>query len=170
MGTELNKGGSTSRWVWTDAIKFILVFGVLGLSIYSNRLVSSSVPRITPTSSSSAIINVAPTSTQIPYTTTPAPTPTASDYRTVLLLERATDLIVTYIDKVQVGDFSLEDTSTRQLYMEAFPVAIDAYNKTLPPPGMSGAWNNVEIVASAYATVYPILQQENWFHPMTCLD
>lgn len=159
MGAEPNKDGSKSRWVWTDAVKIILVFGVLGLSIYSNRLVSSSMPKTTTPTFSSAIIKVASTSTQIPSTATPTAAPSVSDYRTILLLERSTDLIVTYIDKLEAGQIASDDASTRQLYLGAFPIAIDAYNKTIPSAMMVHAWNNVQIAASAYATVYPILQQ-----------
>jgi hypothetical protein len=91
----------------------------------------------------------------------PTPTPVVSDYRTVLLLRRATDLIVTYIDKVQAGEIAPDDNSARQPYTMAYPVAIDAYNHTTPSIGMENAWRNVTIVVTAYYTVYPIIQQGN---------
>jgi hypothetical protein len=174
MRTEPNKEEPKSRWMWTDAVKIILVLGVLGLSIYSNRLVSSSAPGITSTAYSEALLKVTPTRTEIPSTALyqvavsssptaeeihPTVTPSVSDYRTILLLERSTDLIVAYIDKLEAGQIASDDTSTRQLYLGAFPIAIDAYNKTIPSAIMVHAWNNVQIAASAYATVYPILQQ-----------
>ncbi len=89
----------------------------------------------------------------------PTPTPQITDYRAILLLERATDLMVKYIDKIRAGEIDPSDTSIRLSYLQAFPVAIDAYNHATPTSGMEHGWKNVTMVAQAFTLVYPVIQQ-----------
>jgi len=87
----------------------VIGFAFLGLFSYVYRIGSANSPRATPTNQRQATITpwVAITDTQ------PTATPTVSDYRTVLLLERATDLIVTYIEKVKAEQITPDDADAR---------------------------------------------------------
>jgi len=109
-----------------------------------------------------AFANAQPTATPFQVTVTPiqaTASPAISDFRTILLLERAAELMVNYIEKVRAGEIDLSDASIRDSYINAFPVAIDAYNHATPTNGMEHGWKNVTMVAQAYTLVYPLLQQ-----------
>ncbi|MDD5369387.1 MAG: hypothetical protein PHQ40_09890 [Anaerolineaceae bacterium] len=81
-------------------------------------------------------------------------------YHTLMMLERADDLIMTAIQKIQSGELPLGDATPRNPYTDAFPIAIDAFNKTTPPSGMlNNGWKNVSKVTAQYNNVYAALIQ-----------
>src|SRR5512135_2304278 len=57
-------------------------------------------------------------------------------YHTVLMVERAADLMIFVIEKEQAGEFVPGDTASARLYLDAFTAALDDYNRTIPPPGV----------------------------------
>jgi hypothetical protein len=136
-------------------VSILLGLTFLALFSYISQFVSAKAPNPTATIQPQETISPTPTVSVIQ----PTVTPVVSDYRTILLLERAADLMVTYIDKVQAGEISIDDASARQPYTLAFSVAVDAYNHTTPSTGMEHGWKNVTMVATAYNQVYPILLQ-----------
>jgi hypothetical protein len=67
------------------------------------------------------------------------------------MLERAADLIITVIVKIDQGDIPANDLLARSPYTDAFTVAIDYYNKTTPPPGdLNIGWKMVSDVTQQY--------------------
>ncbi len=83
-------------------------------------------------------------------------------YHTVLMLERAADLMLAFIVKTDTGEIPLGDAKARDPYLTAFPVAIDDFNKTTPPSGMlNHGWKTVSTVTAQYVIVYAALEQGN---------
>lgn len=81
-------------------------------------------------------------------------------YHALLMLERAADLIITVVVKIDQGDIPVDDLSARSPYTAAFAVAIDTYNKTTPPPGdLNIGWKMVSDVTQQFATVNNALMQ-----------
>ncbi len=136
---------------------FIILMGIGFLALFSYLYQAvTSRPAVTAASDRQrAIADVRPTETLV----LPTPTPLIGDYRTILLLEHGTELMVKYIEKVSAGEIDPHDASVRQAYLQAFPLAIDAYNHTTPAAGMEHNWKNVTLVTQAYALVYPVLQR-----------
>ncbi len=83
-----------------------------------------------------------------------------TSYHTILMIERAADLLMTVVVKIDNGGIPLGDPTPRYPYMDAFPVAIDDYNKTTPPPGeLNNAWRIVSNGIAQYNNVYTGLMQ-----------
>jgi hypothetical protein len=111
-------------------------------------------------------------STPISTATLAAPgatvTPTENDpdqqvirsYHTLLMLERADDLIITVIQKMQAGEIPVGDPSLLHPYTDAFPMAVDEFNQTAAPSGfLNNGWNNVSKATIQYNMVYAVLIQ-----------
>lgn len=94
-----------------------------------------------------------------PTATQPLQLSDIADYRSILLLEHSADMMVMYEEKVRAGEIDPGDQTQRQLYTLVFPMAIEAYNRASPYPGMESYWNNVIRAATAYDVVYPEIQQ-----------
>lgn len=81
-------------------------------------------------------------------------------YHTVLMLERAVDLISAVIVKIDAKEIPIGDPTPRLPYTNAFLIAIDEFNKTNPPPGvLNPAWKMVSAVVGEYYNVYTVLLQ-----------
>jgi hypothetical protein len=133
----------------------IVGFAFLAIFTYTSQVAfshASSPKSITP--SPLAASPMLPASTL-----QPTALPKVTDYHAVLLLERAADLMVAYIEKVKAGEIVPGDTAARQPYTLVFPLAVEAYNQAEPSPGMESSWDKVVRVATAYSAVYPVLQQ-----------
>lgn len=85
--------------------------------------------------------------------------PEVLGYRADLLLERATDLILIYSEKIEANEFQLTDTASRQSYTSAFPVAVDFMNQVIPPNHMTYPWKQVFKVALQYNLAYTAVIQ-----------
>src|SRR5512135_116946 len=57
-------------------------------------------------------------------------------YHTVLMVERAADLMIAVIDKQQSGQIAPGDTAAINPYLDAFAAAMEDYNRTTPPQGI----------------------------------
>jgi hypothetical protein len=76
------------------------------------------------------------------------------------MLERAADLILAVIVKVDTGQLPVGDPAPRFPYTDAFLAAIDAFNQTEPPPGaLNQGWETVSTVTGQYNLVYAALIQ-----------
>lgn len=130
-------------------------FAFLGLFTYTSQVAFSHEP------SPPQLLTAQPTiiTATATHTAQPREISKVDDYRTILLLERAADLIVAYEERVRAGGVDPTDTSAMLQYTLLFPIAIEFYNKTAPTPGMESSWTYVIRVATAYAAVYPELQQ-----------
>jgi hypothetical protein len=102
---------------------------------------------------------IAITSEMQPAQTQPAESPLVMSYRSILLIERAADLMIEYLGEVQSGSIDGHDPAVRQPFTLAFPIAIQTYNKTTPPPGLGQMWMNVTSIAVEYNKVYELIQQ-----------
>lgn len=85
--------------------------------------------------------------------------PEVLGYRADLLLERATDLILIYNEKIEANELQLTDTASRKPYTSAFPVAVDFMNQVTPPNYMAYPWKQVFKVALQYNLAYTSLIQ-----------
>ncbi len=145
----------TMRRIFSYIFIVVVGLGFLAMVSYLYKIVSSKSASPELSDQQRTFANAQPTATPLQ----PTATPVIRDYKTILLLERATDLMVNYIEKVRAGEIDPSDTSIRDSYINAFPVAIDAYNHSTPINGMEHGWKNVMMVAQAYTLVYPLLQQ-----------
>ena len=76
-------------------------------------------------------------------------------YHTVLMVERAADLIMVALEKIQAGEIQSSDVTAVQPYLNAFIAALEDYNRTTPPPGiLNHAWETASRVTVQYGNVY----------------
>ncbi len=81
-------------------------------------------------------------------------------YHTVLMVERAADLMISLIEKEQAGEFASGATEPRRPYLEAFVAALDDYNQTTPPPGvLNHPWQTASRATAQFGAVYTALIQ-----------
>ncbi len=81
-------------------------------------------------------------------------------YHTVLMVERAADLMIEVIEKEQAGEFAPGDVESAQPYLEAFEAALDDYNQTTPPPGvLNHPWQTASRATVQFGSVYSALIQ-----------
>ncbi len=81
-------------------------------------------------------------------------------YHTVLMVERASDLMIDVIKKEQAGEFAPGDTESARPYLEAFVAALDDYNQTTPPPGvLNHPWQTASRATDQFGAVYSALIQ-----------
>lgn len=85
--------------------------------------------------------------------------PEVLGYRADLLLERATDLILLYYQKINANELKLTDSESRRPYLDAFTVAVDYANQVNPPNYMAYPWHQVNKVESQYNQAYIALAQ-----------
>jgi hypothetical protein len=149
-----------------------LLFGFIPII---SIILASCSPQPTMTGVSAPTLSVKPGLTNtivastrlIQVTPTPSPEPVVSNfdkvrvsYHTVIMLERAADLLMAATAKVITGEFPVGDPALRIPYTNAFAVAIEYMNKTDPPPGiMNRGWKNVANVAVQFNIVYTALIQ-----------
>jgi len=136
-------------------VSIVLIFAFLAWIVYSSRPASSN--GTSPASAAQPQETTSSTSTSAEIQSTN--TPLVSNYRAVLLFERAADLIIKFIEQIQAGQIVLGDSSARYPYTYAFPVAMEAYNLTTPPAGLDQEWKSVTTVAIEYNKVYNLLLQ-----------
>ncbi len=142
-------------------------YSCLMVMITLSALAGCSFQAITPVGSTSTLAVPSPESTPrveiptLPPPTQPEPTetPLVMSYRSILLLERAADLIIEYLGDVQAGSINGSDTAASQPYTIAFPIAIKAYNQSIPPSELGMSWRNVTTIAVEYNKVYSLIQQ-----------
>lgn len=81
-------------------------------------------------------------------------------FHTLLLLERADDLILVLIPKIQSGEIPVGDPTPRYPYTDAFALALEVYNQTTPPPGdLNHPWKTVSGATQQFSQVYNALIQ-----------
>ncbi len=81
-------------------------------------------------------------------------------YHTVLMVERAADLMIDVIKKEQAGEFAPGDTESARPYLDAFVAAMDDYNQTTPPPGvLNHPWQTTSRATVQFGAVYTALIQ-----------
>ncbi len=83
-------------------------------------------------------------------------------YHTVLMVERAADLMIVVIDKQQSGQIAPGDTASMNPYLDAFAAAMEDYNRTTPPQGiLNHPWQTASRATLQFGTVYSALIQGN---------
>ncbi len=81
-------------------------------------------------------------------------------YHTVLMVERAADLMIAVIDKQQSGQIAPGDTAAMNPYLDAFAAAMEDYNRTTPPQGiLNHPWQTASRATIQIGTVYSALIQ-----------
>ncbi len=71
-------------------------------------------------------------------------------YHGVLMLERATDLLLAVIEKIQAGKIPLNDSSTISSYTRVFPLAVDYLRQWTPPMEFETPWEQITMVVQQY--------------------
>ena len=155
MEHEQNKVKVALHHGRNNLVSIVLIFAFLAWIVYSSRPTSSSAT--SPTSTTQR--QVTSISTAVDNGIQSTDSPLISNYRTILLFERAADLIIEFVEQVQAGQIILGNSSVRYPYTNAFPVAMDAYNQTTPPAELDEAWKSVTTIAIEYNKVYAILLQ-----------
>jgi len=155
MEHEQNKVKVALHHGRNNLMSIVLIFAFLAWIVYSSHPTSSSATSPTSTTQRQVTSISTPVDDGIQSTDSPV----ISNYRTILLFERAADLIIGFVEQVQAGQIALGDSSARYPYTYAFPVAMDAYNQTTPPAELDQAWKSVTTVAIEYNKVYAILLQ-----------
>ena len=154
-----------------------LLSAALALTACSPQLTSSSGP--TATSAAQLQTTISPTSpaasfggeaahnavTPIPSQGNKSDSPAARSYHAVLLFERAADLLLAVIEKIQAGQISQNDSVAISSYVDAFTVAIDAFNQAMPPGELDDAWTQVYMAAQQYNQGYTMLIRGMWISP-----
>ncbi len=144
------------------AKRLFVVFGItlLVLAACSSKLTSSMLARQASSSQTTVTPNFTQTMAAIQLKSTKeylSEDPEVLGYHAVLMVERAADLIVTYGTGLQSDQIHLSDASARRSYTEAFPVAVDTFNKTTPPSYMVNSWSNVSYALRQYEQAYEAL-------------
>ncbi len=118
-------------------------------------------PQLTRSNSSSATPSVQPAlSRPTPSVGTDPLKLVASSYHTVLMLERADDLLLAAITKINTREIYVNDPASINPYTNAFSIALDNYNKTMPPPGaLNHGWQMVSQVTQQFGIVDTALIQ-----------
>jgi hypothetical protein len=139
---------------------FLILFTLFGLVACTSAagIPTEAVPTqqasvSVPSSTVEAVTEIQPTQPQA------TETPLEMSYRSILMLERAADLIITYLGDVQSGSIKADDPAVRLPFTLAFPIAIKTYNQTTPPAGMGQMWMNVTSIAEEFNKVYSLVQQ-----------
>ncbi len=134
----------------------IVVLALVGCSSKTGPFLSTSTP-VFPSPAPTS--NVAAPTIDRPTQPQPTETPLVMSYRSILLLERAADLILEYLGDVQAGSINGNDSAASKPYTIAFLIAIKTYNQTIPPGELSTVWMNVSTIAVEYNKVYSLIQQ-----------
>lgn len=87
-----------------------------------------------------------------------------NSYHVVLMVERAADLMLLGIDRIQKGQISAKDSSETAPYMNAFTLAVDAFNQANPPVQIEDPWNQVYQAVQQYRQAYILI---DWAQPIS---
>lgn len=145
-----------------------IVIAFVFLAACAPQPTRSVVPTVSPPAQSPGTTRPGPSTAvvqpslipSIPLQVSDADNQVVDSYHTVLMLERAADLMLAVIVKIDTGELPVGDPTARYPYTDAFPVAIDTFNKTTPPPGLwNNDWKTVYSVAEQYNVVYKALIQ-----------
>src|SRR5574341_552624 len=121
-------------------------------------------PTLTPSITSSGTQAAGNLVSPAPSQGNQADSPGARSYHALLMLERAADLMLALIEKIQAGEISQGDSSAIAPYANAFPVAIEAFNQATPPGELADAWTQVYMAAQQYNQAYTLLV---WGQPIS---
>jgi hypothetical protein len=151
------------KWV------FVLLF-LVGLAACSPQRgnADSSKPSLTPPIKTPSQSPTQPISTPTPAVVAPTTSSTVDSdqqvlksYHTILMLERADDLMIAFVQKSQTGELPLDDAGQRTPYLQAFVVALDDFNQTTPPTPsiLNHAWKTFSTASEQYQIVYNAVNQ-----------
>ena len=122
-------------------------------------------PIITPTTTSIGAEAARDGISPAPHQGNKSDSPAGRSYHAVLMFERAADLLLAVIEKIQAGQISQNDPSAISPYVDAFAVAIDAFNQAAPPGELDDAWTQVYMAAQQYNQAYTMLIRGMWISP-----
>jgi hypothetical protein len=116
---------------------------------------------VVPSPSTSAEVQAASRILVTPTEEATADDPVVSSYSTVLMIERAADLTLDYLEQIQANQISVVDSSARYPYTYAFPMAMEAFNQTPPQVdrNLAHAWRKVFEVSMQFNQVYAGITQ-----------
>ena len=182
LGTEIARKSAVIYLVCVALLSAALALAACSPQLASSvapTATSAAAPRVAKDAASiTAEIQPAITPTTTPFSTeangslvSPAPShdnkadsPVARSYHAVLMLERAADLQLAVIEKIQAGQISPSEGSAIARYTNAFPLAVEDLNQANPPAEMEDIWNQVFMAAQQYNQAYSLL---NWRQPIS---